>query len=126
MSRGGRQFEHYAARVTCVLLAALIAWNILHGKGFAYAFYGLFFVRSAILGVDFTASQNWWITLVFLLAADAATEFAVYAGRGRPLEDRWTLILMSGCFIAQTVLLLSGRWRRVWAFSAVAYTRPPS
>ena len=117
MARGGRTFEHYATRVTCVLLAALIAWSILHGKGLAYAFYGFFLAGAAIRGVDFASSQNWWITFAFLLVADVATGFAVYAGRARPLEDRWTLLLMAGCFLAQTLLLLSGRWRRVWGFA---------
>src|SRR5262245_3012479 len=116
-ARGGRSFEHYATRVTCVVLVALIAWNIFHGKALAYAFYGYFLVKAAIKGVDFAFAQNWWLTFVFLLVADVATGLAVYSGRGKPLEDRWTLLLMTGCFVAQTLLLLSGRWRRVWRFA---------
>jgi len=117
MARRRLQFEHYATRVTCVLLAALIAWTILHGKGLVYAFYGFFLARAAIQGIDFDSSQNWWVTFIFLLIAAAATGFGVYAGRGRPLDDRWTPLLLSGCFLAQTLLLLSGRWRRVWKFT---------
>ena len=120
MARSGRQFEHYATRVTCVLLAALIAWSILHGKGLVYAFYGFFLVQSAIRGVDFTSSQNWWITLIFLLVADIASGFSVYTGRGRPLQDRLIVLLLTGCFLAQTLLLLSGRWRRVWRFARIS------
>jgi hypothetical protein len=93
MARGRRQFEHYATRVTCVLSAALIAWSILHGKGLAYAFY---------------SSQNWWITFVFLFVADVGNGFAVDVGRSRPLEDRWGMLLMTGCFVAQALLVLSG------------------
>jgi hypothetical protein len=120
MTRSGRQFEHYAARITCGLLAALIAWAMLHGKGLAYGFYGVFLVQSAIRGVDFTASQNWWVTFVFLVVADVATGFSVYAGRGRPLEDRWNMLLLAACFLAQTLLLLSGRWRGVWSFTRLS------
>lgn len=117
MARSGRQFEHYAMRVTCVLLTALIAWSILHGKGLVYAFYGFFLVRAAIRGVDFASVQNWWITFAFLLVVGVGTGFAVYVGRGRPLEDRWTLLLLTGCILAQLLLLLSGRWRGVWGFA---------
>ena len=94
-----------------------LAWSILHGKGLVYAIYGFFLVRAAIRGVDFPSAQNWWITFVFLLLVGSATGFAVYAARGRPLEDRWTPLLLTGCILAQMLLLLSGRWRRVWSFT---------
>jgi len=117
MARGRQQFEHYAIRVTCVLLTGLIAWNILHGKGLAYAFYGFFLARAAIKGVDLASAQNWWLTFVFLIIASAVSAATVYAFRQRPLEDRWMPMLLTGCFFAQLTLLLSGRWLGVWAFA---------
>jgi len=117
MARGRRPFEDYAMRVTCVLLGVLIAWNILHGKGLGYAFYGFFIARSAFKGVEFAAAQNWWITFLFLIVLGAVSAFSVYALRARPLEDRWIPLLLTGCFFAQVTLLLSGRWRGVWSFA---------
>jgi len=112
-----RAFEHYAIRVTCILLAVLIAWNILHGKGLAYAFYGFFLVRAAVKGVDFAAAQNWWITLIFLVVLGAVAASAVFVLRARPLEERWIPLLLTACCFAQSTLLLSGRWRGVWSFA---------
>lgn len=112
-----RPFEDYAIRVTCVLLASLIAWNILQGKGLVYAFYGFFMARTAVKGVDFAAAQNWWLTFLFLIVLGAVSAFTVYIFRARSLEDRWMPLLLTGCFLAQSTLLLSGRWRGVWSFA---------
>jgi hypothetical protein len=104
-------------RVTCVLLAGLIAWQILHGKGLVYAFYGFFLARAAIKGVDMASAQNWWISFIFLIVLGSVSALTVYAFRNRTLEDRWIPLLLTGCFFAQASLLLSGRWRGVWAFA---------
>ena len=104
-------------RVTCVLLAAAIAWNVLHGKGLAYAFYGVLLVRAAVKGVDFAAAQNWWITLVFLIVLGTVSACIVFGLRTHPLEDRWVPLLLTACCLAQSTLLLSGRWRGVWSFA---------
>jgi hypothetical protein len=118
MASGRQRFEHYAMRVTCFLLAGLIAWNILRGgKGLAYAFYGFFFGRWAVKGVDIDSAQNWWITLVILTIAGLASFALVSSYRDRPLVDRWVFFLLTGCFFAQALLLLSGRWRGVWSFT---------
>jgi hypothetical protein len=117
MAIGRRHFEHYAMRVTCVLLAALISWHILHGKGLVYAFYGFFLARAAIQGIDIASEQNWWISIVFVTVAGVASALVVYSLRDRPMEERWIPLLLTGCFFAQSMLLLSGRWRGVWSFS---------
>ena len=119
MGKGRQHFEHYAIRVTCVLLAALIVWNILHGKGLAYAFYGFFLARTAIKGVDLVAAQDWWLAFVFVIIVGGVSAGTVYVFRHRPLEDRWMPLVLTACFFAQAMLLLTGRWRGIWAFARV-------
>jgi hypothetical protein len=57
------------------------------------------------------------VTFVFLMVAAVASSFGVYGLRERPPEDRWIPLVLTGCFFAQSMLLLSGRWRGVWSFA---------
>lgn len=112
-----QRFEHYATRVNLFVVAAIILWQILHGRGLIQVFYLVLIVRGALNGFDFPREAAWWIALVFCVAGVAGLAWGLdHGGRGFNREDRLLDTVLLASLGAQAGLLVAGRLRRTWGF----------
>ena len=115
-----RSFEGYALRVSKGVLALVFgALAKLSGLRWHWVLAGIS-VLQIWADQDFPTAKKWWGEMIFkmvligyLLALPLFIP-ATYARTGGPAKILWATAL--GLFLAELLLLWSGRRRRIWAF----------
>jgi hypothetical protein len=116
MALPGRSFEHYACRLNCLILSALLLARILQGRGLIFVLVAVALARTAFLGFDFVRSSQWWTSVVMFGLLGAGLLWTLPGARQEPLPARLSHVLATAAVLAQFTLFLGGRWRRVWGF----------
>jgi hypothetical protein len=111
--------EQYVDRVNSLVLAVTLSvWAV---RTHSYVIGGLALVMgiAAFFRTDYGTARAWWISLVW------NGSYAIWIGWGFWLQkeelaksviDRWIAIGLTASFGTQIVVLLTGRFRKVWRF----------
>jgi hypothetical protein len=115
-----RSFEQFASRaVQWALVLLFLGWALVLHQWYFLILIPAFIFR-AVRGFDFRSQRKWWIVLGVFTATSLGLSVAAVVTRDWDILDRWGLLTLLACAIAQTLLLISGRVRGVWTFARKA------